>query len=133
MLRIPHCLDSRLTDGCKVVSLTHRPSSTPHKPYVSATGSNFCYRLSNLQGLVRPEGLGKLKKYIHLKGSRTLDLPACTIVPQPTTLPCAPCSNHNESVITYAMLLEPTGLNAICNMYYFRILKSRIFLNAKAK
>jgi hypothetical protein len=34
---------------------------------------------------VRLEGLGKLKK-IHLIGTRTLDLPACSIVPQPTTL-----------------------------------------------
>jgi hypothetical protein len=25
MLRIPHCLDNRLTDGGKVVSPTHRP------------------------------------------------------------------------------------------------------------
>jgi hypothetical protein len=27
-LRIPHCLDNRLTDGAKVVSPTHRPRST---------------------------------------------------------------------------------------------------------
>jgi hypothetical protein len=33
---------------------------------------------------VRLEGLGKLKK-IHLIGTRTRDLPACSIVPQPTT------------------------------------------------
>jgi hypothetical protein len=32
---------------------------------------------------VRLEGLGKLKKYVHLIGSRTLDLPACGTVPQP--------------------------------------------------
>jgi hypothetical protein len=32
--------------------------------------------------------LGKLK--IHLIGTRTRDLPACSIVPQPTTLPRAP-------------------------------------------
>jgi hypothetical protein len=31
MLRIPHYLDSRLTDGGEVVSLTHRPRSTPQK------------------------------------------------------------------------------------------------------
>jgi hypothetical protein len=36
MLRIPHCLDNRLTDGGKVVSPTHRPRSTPHKHYFSA-------------------------------------------------------------------------------------------------
>jgi hypothetical protein len=39
--------------------------------------------------IVRLEGLGKLKKYIS-SGTRTGDLPACSIVPQPTTLPRAP-------------------------------------------
>jgi hypothetical protein len=29
MLMISHCLDSRLTDGSEVVSLTHRPPFTP--------------------------------------------------------------------------------------------------------
>jgi hypothetical protein len=38
---------------------------------------------------VRLEGLGQLKK-IDLIGIRTRDLPACSIVPQPTTLPRAP-------------------------------------------
>jgi hypothetical protein len=33
MLRIQHCLDSRLTDGGKVVSPTYRQRSTPHKRY----------------------------------------------------------------------------------------------------
>jgi hypothetical protein len=42
MLRLPHCLDNRLTDGGKVVSLTHRPHSTPQKHYFSAFGTNFC-------------------------------------------------------------------------------------------
>jgi hypothetical protein len=31
MLRMPHCLDSRLTDGGKVVSTTSRPRSSPQK------------------------------------------------------------------------------------------------------
>jgi hypothetical protein len=44
---------------------------------------------------VRLEGLGKLKK-IHLIGTRTCDLPACSIVPQPTMLPRA--SQHSESL-----------------------------------
>jgi hypothetical protein len=35
---------------------------------------------------VRLEGLGKLKK-IHLIGTQTRDLQACSIVPQPTALP----------------------------------------------
>jgi hypothetical protein len=36
-----------------------------------ASGTNFCLRLSEPQGLVRLEWLGKLKKFIHLIGSRT--------------------------------------------------------------
>jgi hypothetical protein len=43
---------------------------------------------------VRLEGLGKLKKKNKKKnndliGNRTRILPACSIVPQPTTLPCS--------------------------------------------
>jgi hypothetical protein len=83
MLRIPHCLDSRLTDGGKVVRPKHRLRSIPQKHYFSAFDSHFCYRLSESQGLVRPQGLGKLRNFIHLIGSRTSDLPACSLVPQP--------------------------------------------------
>jgi hypothetical protein len=42
MLRIPHCLDNRLTDCGKVVSPTHRLRSTPQKRYFSASGTHFC-------------------------------------------------------------------------------------------
>jgi hypothetical protein len=75
--RIPRCLDNRLRDGVKVVSLMRRPRSTPQKHYFCVSDTHFCYRLSKLQDLVRPEGLGKLKKkiIIHLIGSRTRDLP----------------------------------------------------------
>jgi hypothetical protein len=69
MLRISHCRDSRLTDGGKVVSLTHRPRSTPQKHYFSASGTDFCWSLSKHQGLVRLKGLGKLEKLIYLIGS----------------------------------------------------------------
>jgi hypothetical protein len=72
MLRIPHRLDNRLTDGGKVVSLRHRPRSTPQKYCFSATCTRFCQRLNKPQGFVRLEGLGKLlKKCIHLTWSRT--------------------------------------------------------------
>jgi hypothetical protein len=40
-------------------------------------------------GTVRLDGLGNLKE-IHLILTRTRDLPACSVVPQPTTLLCAP-------------------------------------------
>jgi hypothetical protein len=41
---------------------------------------------------MRLEGLGKFKKSNDLIGTRIRDLPACSIVPQPTTLPrvCPP-------------------------------------------
>jgi hypothetical protein len=41
ILRIPHCLDNRLTDGGKVVSLKHRPRSIPQKHF-STSGTHFC-------------------------------------------------------------------------------------------
>jgi hypothetical protein len=41
MLRIPHCLDSRFTDGSKAVSPTHQPCSTLQKRYFSASGTHF--------------------------------------------------------------------------------------------
>jgi hypothetical protein len=45
---------------------------------------------------VRLEGLGKFgkKKSNNLIGNRTRFLPACSIVPQPTTLPRAPLKGH---------------------------------------
>jgi hypothetical protein len=64
MLRIPHCLDDRLTDGGKVLSLTHRPHFTPQKHYYFST--------SGTQGLVLPEGLGKVKKIINPIGSSVI-------------------------------------------------------------
>jgi hypothetical protein len=48
------------------------------------------------RAIVRLEGLGKLKKKSNdLIGNQTRDLPACSIVPQPTTLPRAPNNNNN--------------------------------------
>jgi hypothetical protein len=34
----------------------------PQKHYFSVSGTHFCYMLSEPQGLVRHEGLGKFKK-----------------------------------------------------------------------
>jgi hypothetical protein len=80
MLRIPYCLDSRLTDGGEVVRLTHRPRSSPQKHSAFVSVTRFCYRLSKLQSLVRLEGLGTFIKIIYPIGSRTHDLPACSVV-----------------------------------------------------
>jgi hypothetical protein len=65
--------------------------------FFSVSGTHFYQRLSKPKSLVRLEALGKLKTVNDLIGSRTRDLPACSIVPQPTTLP-RDLSNVNQSV-----------------------------------
>jgi hypothetical protein len=39
--------------------------------------------------IVRLKGLGKLRNFYDLIGTRTRDLPACRIAPQPSTIPHA--------------------------------------------
>jgi hypothetical protein len=75
MLRTPHCLDNRLTDGRKYFSLTRRPPLYSPERFF---GIHFCYMLGKLQGLVRLQGLGKVIKVVHLIESRTRDLPTCS-------------------------------------------------------
>jgi hypothetical protein len=70
MLRIPHCLDNRLTDGCKVVSPTHRPLFYSPETFfmllvlISVRGS-IANKIIRNPGkemlLVKPEGKGRLK------------------------------------------------------------------------
>jgi hypothetical protein len=42
MLKIPQCLDNRLTDGGRVVNVMRQPHSTPQKPPFSASVTHFC-------------------------------------------------------------------------------------------
>jgi hypothetical protein len=46
MLRLPHFVDNRPTDGGEFVSLKLRPPFTPRK----IPGTDFCQRLSRPQG-----------------------------------------------------------------------------------
>jgi hypothetical protein len=55
------------------------------------------------RAIVRLEGLGKLKKSTS-SGIRTGDLPACSIVPQPTTLPRAPICSYFKELYRTAFL-----------------------------
>jgi hypothetical protein len=66
--------------GSKVVSPMHRPRSAPQKHYFMFLVL-ISVRDSEPQGLVRLEGLGKLKTFIHLIRYQTRDLLACSIVP----------------------------------------------------
>jgi hypothetical protein len=47
---------------------------------------------------MRLEGLDKLKISIYLIETRTRDLPACSLVHQPTTLPLVP-QYHNKKIL----------------------------------
>jgi hypothetical protein len=96
MLGIPHCLDNRLADGGKFLSLTHRLRSTAQKHYFSASDTHFCYRLNKPQGLVQLEVLGNLREFIHLIGSRTRELPARSIVPEPLRDNVQNCDSYNH-------------------------------------
>jgi hypothetical protein len=61
MLRIPHCIDKRLTDGGEVVSPMQQPHSAPQK-------KKFLLLLL-VHVTVQLEGSGKLKKIIDLKST----------------------------------------------------------------
>jgi hypothetical protein len=51
------------SDNGEVVSLMCQPRYTPSETFIfSVFGTYFCYRLSKPQGLMRLEGLDKLKK-----------------------------------------------------------------------
>jgi hypothetical protein len=78
----PTFSDIWLTDGGKVASPMRQPLFTPR---VHISVRVWVY----LRTIVRLEGLGKLKKSTSF-GTWTGDQLTCSIVPQPTTLPCAP-------------------------------------------
>jgi hypothetical protein len=70
-----------------VVILTRRPPCTPQEDSLYS----FMLEAESTRGpIVQVEGLDQLKKLNDLIGNRTRDLPACSIVPQPTTLPLVP-------------------------------------------
>jgi hypothetical protein len=48
--------------------------------------AHFCYRLSRPQDHNAAEKIRSIEKFSDFIGIRTDDLPACSIVPQPTTL-----------------------------------------------
>jgi hypothetical protein len=57
MLRIPHCLDNRLTDGGKVVSPTHRPHFTHKKHYFVCVWYSF---LLETESIIGPSAAGMI-------------------------------------------------------------------------
>jgi hypothetical protein len=78
--RFPHFLDNQLADGGEA-SLTRRPSSERFLVLIS---------VSRPQGHSAAGRFRSIEKANDFIGTRTRGLPACSIVPQPTTLPRAP-------------------------------------------
>jgi hypothetical protein len=78
--RLPHFLKNWLTDGGEVFILT---------PFTrrEIAGIHFWYRPSQLQGHTGVSRVRSIEKPIDLIKNRIRDLPACSLVPQPTTLP----------------------------------------------
>jgi hypothetical protein len=72
MSRLPYFLDSRLTDGGEVVSLTRRPPFTPRK----IPGTHFSLRPSPPQGHSAAGMIRSIEKSNYLIGNRNCDLPA---------------------------------------------------------
>jgi hypothetical protein len=71
----------------------------PYAPAALYTPGRFLVLISvrswvNLRAIVRLGGFFSIKKSNDLNGNRTRGLPACSIVPQPTTLPRAPVSRR---------------------------------------
>jgi hypothetical protein len=65
-------------------------------------GALPCYIHTYIQRLSRPQGhsaagsIRQIEKSGDLIGNRIRDIPACSTMPQPTTLPRAPYSNEQE-------------------------------------
>jgi hypothetical protein len=85
--RLPHLLDNRLTDGGEVVSLTRRPAALyPQED----SWYSFLLEAESPQGHSAAGRIRSFEKSSDLVGNRTRDLPACSTVPEPTTLPRVP-------------------------------------------
>jgi hypothetical protein len=63
--RLPHFLDSRLTDGSEVFSLTRRPPFTSRK----IPGTHLLDAVSTPGAIVRLEVLGQLKNLMTTSGT----------------------------------------------------------------
>jgi hypothetical protein len=77
MLRIPHCLDNRLTDCGKVVTLTRRPPSTPKKHFLVLISDRGCQPQGHsVAGRIT---LIEKRQFNDLIGTRSHDLPVCSM------------------------------------------------------
>jgi hypothetical protein len=129
MSRLPYFLDNRFTDGCEALGADR------HLP-----PGRFLVLIS-VRGLVDHSADGRIKsikKSNYLMRNRTRNLPACSIMPRPTTLPRAPRNilwrkqimkflimsslvfPSVSSSLPYVKILFLTPLSQTsCNYYYY--------------
>jgi hypothetical protein len=72
----------------------------------------------NSRVMVRLEGLGKLKRFNDLIGNRTHNIRACSIVPQPSTLPRATCKQ--EYYIKLIIIVFRLYIDTLCIFRSYR-------------
>jgi hypothetical protein len=84
---------------------------------------------------VRLEVLGKLKKSNELLRNRTGELPACSIVPQPTTLPDAPIQVTSTLICLREPLQTPdhTAQNDVRSVKLLLVLASNVILDFRSR
>jgi hypothetical protein len=88
-------LENRLIHGGMVVSLTRRsPFTLPGRFLV----------LISIRGLVEPRTTLQIEKFNDLIMDRSRDLPACSLLPQSTTLPRAPLFTHIQGNMDYIFI-----------------------------
>jgi hypothetical protein len=115
------------------VRLSALPAGRPLSPR-KIPGTHFCQRLGRPQGH-RADGRIRSIEIIHLIGSRSRDLLACSIVPQPTTPPCAPFNSKcffksrfpvcfKSPIITETVSVSLKTTRATFKFYVYLILRN---------
>jgi hypothetical protein len=95
-----HFPDNRFTDSGEVVSLALRPSFTPKQDF----WNSFLLETESIPGPTTAGWVRKTLKFNGLMRNRTRDLPAYSVVPQPTALP----KSSNQTVLNlYSVLWLP--------------------------
>jgi hypothetical protein len=82
--------------GGVIINLARRPPFTPRK----IPGTYLCYGLRRTQGHGSAGRIMSIEKCNYLIGNQTRDLPACSTVPQPTTLMRAHRLIHKQYILS---------------------------------
>jgi hypothetical protein len=91
-------------------------------PFTSQEGSWFSFLLEadSTQGHSAAGRIRSIEKSNNLIGIRTLDFPACSILPQPTALPRAPVNSSSHVYCCHDMYIS-RGLVRLTLLQYYRL------------